>query len=309
MNLTWIGRSASAQLPLASIRLHTSLQAAGILEWESPCRDFFPQEGDTVRLEGEQGIFCGYIFRIEDDGNLYRILCYDQLKYLLYKDTRQFLNMTADAILWDFIREKALQPGNIAATGSTIPSLLFENQTLFSMISDALDETFRISGNRFLFFDEFGKLTLRQIGTDPCDILLCGQNQLTGWLRTSDIDGETFTHFKLLQEDGRSGFRRIVEADNPEQRQKWGTLQYFERVDHTWNEAQLNARLQSLRQNYRDARSSFTVQGIADFRCLAGREVFCQIQEESPVRCLIEESSIEGKGGVYSMSLKLREVS
>lgn len=306
MRLTLIQKGGAAELPLAALRLTTSLNGAGILEWETPYRGLMPEEGDAVRLEEDAGIFYGYVFRVEDDGRRLRVLCYDQIKYLLYKDTRQFTNRTADSILTEFVRERELKAGTIAATGVTLPSLLYENQTLLSMVQDALEETFRVSGQRFWLTDQCGSLTLEKAENLQSGVLLSGENQLTGWTRSSDIDGATYTRFLLLQEDRRSGFRRVTTAENAEQRKYWGILQYFERVDHSWNEAQVQARLAALKESYSDKRRSFTAEGLGDFRCLAGRGALCQIGDGAAESCLIEESEIEGEGGVYRMRLKLR---
>ena len=307
MRLTLIRQNGTAELPVSALRLQTSLNGAGILEWETPERIVRPEEGDAVRLEEERGIFYGYVFRVEDNGRRLRVLCYDQIKYLLYKDTRQFVNRTADSILTELIRERQLKAGNVAATGVTLPSRLYENQTLLSMVQDALEETFRVSGQRFWLIDQFGSLTLDKTENLQSGVLLCGENQLTGWSRSSDIDGATYTRFQLLQEDRRSGFRRVTEAENAEQRKKWGVLQYFERVDHSWSEVQVRARLQALQQSYGGRRQSFLVEGLGDFRCLAGRGTLCQVAEGTE-SCLIEESQIEGERGVYRMRLKLRMV-
>ncbi|MGI5894272.1 MAG: XkdQ/YqbQ family protein [Candidatus Merdivicinus sp.] len=311
MKLILIHQQQSIQIPLSEFRLTTEIASAGILEWSTPCREILPENGDRVQLsdpEQDDNIFSGYIFRVEDNGRELRVLCYDQLKYLLYRDTRQFFQKTADQILWEIIREKQLTAGSIDSTGVTIPSWLCENQTLISMITGALEETFKLSGKRFLLLDRAGSLILKQPQALQTNLLLSGQNQLTEWSRASDIDGATYTQFKILQEDGRSGFRRISEAENAEQKQKWGALQYFERVDHSWNPAQVQARLQALQQSYRNARTSFSVSGIADFRCRAGYGIYCQLSGQNAIPCLIESSEITGKNGVFTMRLSLSEV-
>lgn len=288
------------------MRLHTSLTSAGILEWETPCREIAPQNGDTVKF-GD--VFQGYVFQTEDNGRRRRVLCYDQVKYLLYRDTKEFTGKTAAEIFREIIRERELSAGNIADTGVVIPSYLCENQTLLSMIQGALEETKKVSGREFVLFDQCGKFCLSDVGSMDIQTILDGSAQMTGYSQSADIDGETFTRFKILQEDQRSGFRRVTEVENGGAREKWGVLQYFEKVDHSWNTAQVQARIQALQQTYGRERKTLEVDAIGDFSCLAGRTVFCRIPGENMAKkYLIEESVISGAGDIFQMTLHLREV-
>ena len=305
MELTLIQKTGGYVLPVSKMRLHTSLSSAGILEWETPCREIAPQNGDTVKFAD---VFQGYVFRTEDNGRRRRVLCYDQVKYLLYRDTKEFTGKTAADILREIIRERELSAGEIAETGVVIPSYLCENQTLFSMVQGALEETKKTSGREFVFFDQCGKLCLVDVGGMDAPTVLDGSAQMTGFSQAADIDGETYTRFKLLQEDQRSGFRRVTQAENGDAQAKWGVLQYFERVDHNWNTAQVQARIQALQQTYGSERKTLEVDAVGDFSCLAGRAVFCRMPEDAARKYLIEESVINGTGDIFQMTLHLREV-
>ena len=58
MELRLTQKTGGYVVPVSKIRLHTSLKSAGILEWETPCRDIAPQNGDTVKF-GE--VFQGHL--------------------------------------------------------------------------------------------------------------------------------------------------------------------------------------------------------------------------------------------------------
>lgn len=306
MEVTLVQQNGAVTVPVSFLRLQTGLSAAGILEWESPCREVSPQNGDMVRL-GDA--FQGYVFRSEDTRRSKRAVCYDQVKYLLYRDTREFTGKTAAEILWEIIRERELAAGEIAETGVALPSYLCENRTLLAMVQGALEETRKASGREYVLFDRCGALCLQNVENTAAGVLLCGENQIASYRQSADIDGDTYTRFKLLQEDRRSGFRRVTEAENAENRKKWGVLQYFERVDHSWNAAQVNARLESLRKSCGGERRTLEMEGLGDMACLAGRTVLCRLPEETAERrYLIEESVISGQGDALRMRLKLREV-
>ena len=292
------------ELPLSSLRLTTSLKTAGTLEWETPVREFLPENGSRVELLSEEtAVFAGFVFSVEQTGELVRAVCYDQLKYLLCRDTRQFTNRRADQILREIAAERELTLGEVQQASAVIPVWLSENQTLLSMILGAADEEFKSSGRRFCLYDKAGALTFKEPSDADTGLMLSGENLLTGFSRTKSIE-ETCTRFKLLQEDGRSGFRRVLEAENAEERRKWGVLQYFERVDHSWNEAQLRERLAALQQSMGGEQQRFSVEGTADFRFLAGRGAACAA-DGGKQSCLIEESQISGEDGVYTMTLRL----
>ena len=94
-----------------------------------------------------------------------------------------------------------------------------------------------------------------------------------------------------------------------EERKKWGRLQYFEKVDHSWNTAQVEARLRQLQELYRHSRETLEVTGIGDLSCLAGRAVLCQLPEGKEAgRYLVTESVLRWAGAQGQMRLKLKKL-
>lgn len=300
-----------AAVPVEELRWTTKLGSAGVLDFTSPCRSFRAGEGDRVLLSsGQQAVFDGFVFLSEDDGKRQRAVCYDRVKYLLYKDTKVFRNKSAADIVREILREQQLAFGTIQDTGYALPSLAKEGQPLLSMIQTALDETLAATGRTFVFYDDTGLLTLRDAAANPAGVLLCGENQLISYRKTSDIDGDTFNRFKIWQEDGRSGFRRVTVADDLPSQQKWGVLQYFERVDSQLNPAQISGRIQSLMNAKCRARASFDMECLADVACRAGKTALVRLSDADPTEnYLVEEAEHHFQGGAGRMKLKLRRLS
>ena len=151
-------------------------------------------------------------------------------------------------------------------------------------------------------------MVLREAAENPAGVLLCGENQVLSYQEKSDIDGGTFNRFKIWQEDGRSGFRRVTVENDGDSQEKWGVLQYFERVDSRLNAAQVKERIAALRKSAGQARRTLEVQGLADWVCRAGTTALVRLGTEAAEVCLIEEAEQRFSGGQERMSLRLRRL-
>lgn len=299
----------SGKVPVSGVRWQTRIGGAGILEFSAPWVGILAAEGDRVRLLREgQAVFDGFVFQTERDGRGQRVLCYDRVKYLLYKDTKVFRNRTAGEIAGEILGERQLKTGGLAETGYVLPLLAMEGQTLLQMIRKALEETKAATGKEFVLYDNAGEMVLREAAENPAGVLLCGENQVLSYQEKSDIDGGTFNRFKIWQEDGRSGFRRVTVENDGDSQEKWGVLQYFERVDSRLNAAQVRERIAALRKSAGQARRTLEVQGLADWVCRAGTTALVRLGTEAAEVCLIEEAEQRFSGGQERMSLRLRRL-
>ncbi len=299
----------SGKVPVSGVRWQTRIGGAGILEFSAPWVGILAAEGDRVRLLREgQAVFDGFVFQTERDGRGQRVLCYDRVKYLLYKDTKVFRNRTAGEIAGEILGERQLKTGGLAETGYVLPLLAMEGQTLLQMIRKALEETRAATGKEFVLYDNAGEMVLREAAENPAGVLLCGENQVLSYQEKSDIDGGTFNRFKIWQEDGRSGFRRVTVENDGDSQEKWGVLQYFERVDSRLNAAQVKERIAALRKSAGQARRTLEVQGLADWVCRAGTTALVRLGTEAAEVCLIEEAEQRFSGGQERMSLRLRRL-
>lgn len=299
----------SGKVPVSGVRWQTRIGGAGILEFSAPWVGILAAEGDRVRLLRKgQAVFDGFVFQTERDGRGQRVLCYDRVKYLLYKDTKVFRNRTAGEIAGEILGERQLKTGGMAETGYVLPLLAMEGQTLLQMIRKALEETRAATGKEFVLYDNAGEMVLREAAENPAGVLLCGENQVLSYQEKSDIDGGTFNRFKIWQEDGRSGFRRVTVENDGDSQEKWGVLQYFERVDSRLNAAQVRERIAALRKSAGQARRTLEVQGLADWVCRAGTTALVRLGTEAAEVCLIEEAEQRFSGGQERMSLRLRRL-
>lgn len=142
------------------------------------------EEGDRVHLSVDGiDMFYGYVFakKSVSDG-LISVTAYDQLRYLKNKDTFIGTGLKASELLKRLAEDFHLQTGTIEDTGHVIDIIDEQNQTLFDMIQNALDETLTNTGKLFVLYDDVGRLCLRNINQLKLDLVVDSKRQ---WHRSS----------------------------------------------------------------------------------------------------------------------------
>ncbi|MGE4214841.1 MAG: hydrolase [Anaerotignaceae bacterium] len=190
------------------------------------------QEGNVVelRVDGED-IFLGYVFeKKRSKGETISVTAYDQLRYLKNKDVRQFENKKASEIIKLIAANFSLDCGDIADTGWVIESLIEDDKTLFDTIQEALYQTLTNTKAMFVLYDDFGKLTLKNVENMRLNILMTDKTAEDFQYWTS-IDSETYNQVKLVYENKRRGIRQVSVAKDPSNINNWGLLQCVEKTD------------------------------------------------------------------------------
>ena len=186
-------------------------------------------EGNPVQLLVDgKGVFFGFVFTKKRSKECTIVVtAYDQLRYLKNKDTCQFNNLTAGEAVKQIANDFQLQTGELEDTGFKIPSRIEENSTLFDMIQTFLDLTIDSTREMYVLYDDFGKLTLRNIGNRKVDILI---DQDTGedFDYTSSIDANTYNKVKLSYANEEAGTKDIYVVQDGNNMNSWGVLQFFE---------------------------------------------------------------------------------
>lgn len=189
-------------------------------------------EGDAVRFRVDgKDVFWGYVFtkkRNKDDH--IEILAYDQLRYFKNKDSYSYVNKTATQVLQMIAADFHLQTGSLENTKYVIPSRVEDNQTLFDIIQNALDETLQVTGNMYVLYDDFGKLCLRNSESMKVPYLICNTTAEDFEYQTS-IDDETYNQIKLVYTDTEGGQSVSYIAKDSQKISDWGLLQYYETVN------------------------------------------------------------------------------
>ena len=274
-------------------------------------KGFKYRNGDIVRFRfGDQNVFYGYIFSIDSgkDENV-SILCYDQIRYLLAKDTYVLSNVSAGDIIRRIADDFSLRVGRIDDTGYRIPTMVEDGQQLLDIIDKAIVHTLWNTNRNYVFFDDFGELSLRSVEDMLVDFYIGDGSLMYDFRSKVSIDSDTYNRIKLYQDNQETGRREVYLAQDSENIAKWGMLQLYQSVDENLNAAQINEMLQQLVTIKNRESKSLKLECIGDIRIRAGCYVPIVIEEygiNQPF--LINECVHLFDGADHTMSIELKVI-
>ncbi|MBB6218653.1 hypothetical protein HNQ80_004827 [Anaerosolibacter carboniphilus] len=270
------------------------------------------QEGNPVifKVNGVN-IFYGFIFvKGRDKDQLINVTAYDQIRYLKNKDTYVYGNKKANELVKMIAADFNLQTGTLADTGYIIPRRIEENQTLMDMIYTALDLTVINTSKLFVLYDDFGKLTLKDVEVMKVPIIV-GDETAEDFFYQTDIDTDTYNKIKLVREDKENGKREVYITQDSSTINQWGVLQYYEVVNEDLNPAQIKAQSDYLlKMKNRKNRSLEIKNCIGDIRVRGGSSVMVALKDVGDVSInqylLVEKCSHIFSNSEHWMTLELR---
>ncbi|AJS59849.1 XkdQ/YqbQ family protein [Paenibacillus sp. IHBB 10380] len=274
-------------------------------------KKFKYQNGDIVRFkDGSNNVFLGYIFKLETGLNgEAKILAYDQMRYLNVSHTYKFEKMAATQIIQKIAKDFELKVGSLDDTAYKIPALLFDNKTLFDMICESLDKTLIANTTNFVFFDDFGKLTLRNTSDMKYGFMIGEGSLMTDYTYSKSIDDDTYNQIVLYKDNKKSGKRETFKIKDSNTIKKWGLLQLYQNVDEKLNTAQINDMLTRLIAVKNRENRTMKIEAIGDFRLRAGMYVNIYIERFGINKFfLVDECTHKKSGANHTMSLELRLV-
>ncbi len=185
--------------------------------------------GDSVTLKvGSTNFFFGFIFTLkpQKDGSL-DVTVYDQLRYFKNKDTYMYKKKTTTQLIRMIAKDFGLQAGTLANTKMAF-SRIDDNMTLFDIVGNSLDETLMSTGKIYTLYDEFGKLRLRE----PWKVnVLIDSETGQDYNYSRSIDDGVYNQIKLAYENEETGSLDLYVSKSSKSINKWGLLQYFEKID------------------------------------------------------------------------------
>lgn len=231
------------------------------------------QEGNPVSLRyNGENIFFGFVFsKARKDSDIIDVTCYDQLRYLKAQDTMSYTNKTYADLVRMIANDYGLTVGTLEDTKYIIPSRI-EECTLLDMLYNASDLTVVNTGNLFVFYDDYGKLTLQNIKSMKLPIVI-DASTATGYSYKSTIDDKTYNRVKLAVDNDTTGQRETY-VYNGDTQAKWGVLQYYKKLDSTPTAAELKIMGETLLKYYNLKHRNLTVKGaFGDPRVRGGSSV------------------------------------
>jgi hypothetical protein len=230
------------------------------------------QEGNPVRMKvNGKNAFYGFIFsKNRGKDKIIKVTAYDQLRYLKNKDTYVYSNKTATEVIKMIADDCNLNIGILEDTALKIQSRVEDNKTLFDIIQTALDLTLQTNKKMYVLYDDFGKLTLKNIESMKLNLLI---DEETGedFDYTSSIGGETYNKIKLAYNNEDTGKREIYIAQDSKNINNWGILQYFDTIEKGVNGI---IKVNALLSLYNKKTRTLTIKNaFSDIRVRAGSAV------------------------------------
>lgn len=236
------------------------------------------EEGDAVgfRVDGAD-VFYGFVFsKSRSKEQHIKVVAYDQLRYFKNKDTYVYENKSASELLQMLIADFNLNAGAIDDTGFKIAYRVEDNQTLFDMVYNALDLTLDNKNKLYVLYDNYGKICLKDINNMKLNLLICDETA-QDFDYQSSIDGQTYNKIKLVRDNEETGKRDVYIAQSGENINKWGTLQYFDKIDDK-SKVDPKAKADALLKLYNVKSRSLSIKGaFGDVRVRGGSSVLCKL--------------------------------
>ena len=265
------------------------------------------EEGCPVKLtvKGEP-VFYGFIFTFtHTKSSKVQITAYDQIRYLLNKDTYSFKRSTARGIVQQIAEDYGIRVGELEETEYIIEARVMDNKTLLDMIQDSLEMTLTNTKVLFCLYDNAGELTLSDVARMKVGLMIDAESA-EDFNYSSTIDNGAYNVIKLVYEKDEKTRKVYVEKDD-ENLAKWGTLQYFEKIT---DDSNANNKASTLLSLYNTKNKSLTIQGATgDLRVRAGSMLMVRLDLHDMSLenwMLVETCTHKFENNRHTMTLKLR---
>lgn len=283
--------------------------------------DFKVEMGNIIRVKSDgKGIYYGYVFDVsKGDDRQVRLRTYDQIRYLMSSDTFIFVQKTATEVIQTIMSkmEMGIDSKNLTDTGYKIPRQSEDAQRMLDIIGRALADTTRATNELYVLYDDFGKLTLKNIKELEFNTVIGDKEfhkafgdaaEVTGYKRSDSIDNDTYNYLILAQENKKTGERDLYVHKDESKIAKWGRLQHYRTIDERFNEAQVNQILMAMYDIKSRVQSKLEIDVLGDIRVRAGTSLRVEIKGVASGLYLVEECTHRFGGTEHTMTLELRVV-
>ncbi len=190
-------------------------------------------EGDPISFRvGKKPVFYGYVFRKSrnKEGRI-QVTAYDQIRYLKNHDTLQHgEGITASNLLKRICGDYGFVMGELEETGYPLKSTIYEDKALLDILQEAIDLTLVHTGKWFVLYDDFGKITLKDINHMNLNLLVNSDSAIDFDYVTS-IEENTYNKIIVAFDNEQTGARELYTAQDGATIGEWGTLQKYIKVE------------------------------------------------------------------------------
>lgn len=266
-------------------------------------------EGDktTLTLDGHN-MFSGYVFKKSKSLDKIKTICYDQLRYLKAKQTYKFVGMTAAGVIRQIAKDFDLDVGYIEPVQTVLPGKIYENKTLLDIITDCVSQTSIATGKVYVFYDDFGELTLKAAENMKSNYVIGNESYATGYTYDTSID-DAYNYIKLVYLNKESGNGDAYVAEDSGAIKDWGFLQYYEKVDNM-NEAQIKERAKQYLDYYCQRHRTLKISALGIPEIRAGSMITIDIPGLGDINLkkmlLVDKCTHKISSGSHTMDLEMK---
>ena len=272
------------------------------------------QEGDAVVLKyrnvGEDwvAIFSGYIFtKKHSKSGWIDVTAYDLLRYLKNKATYVYTNKKASELVKMIAEDYKLTVGTIDDSSYVIGERVEDDQSLFDIIQNAIDQTLMSTKKMYVLFSDNGKLHFRDSNNMKLNVVI-NKNVAKDFDYESSIDEETYNEIELYYDNDETNKREYFHAADATNIGNWGRLRLTESIKNPTNATDRVKQMLTLYN--RKTRKLKVKEAFGDYRCRAGASVIVQLDlEDTKVAnyMMIEKATHTFKKDEYRMDLTLSD--
>ena len=267
--------------------------------------------GGRIRImDGEKGLFSGYIFDMKaDEHDIIKLTCYDQLRYLKNNDVYISKGDTLATLFTNLCKRFNLTYLVSDTPSTELPITIHDNKSLYDIISWGIGVTIRAEQKRYIVWDDFGVLELFEAERYMTDWAFGDDNLVFGFDFEKSIDKDTYNQVKYSQENKELQVRQNRIIFNSNTKKRWGTLQYFKTIDEAATPEQIVTEMYARLKlgNHESRKISFKALGNWDIRAGKGIWVILTnaLEKTYIQRGIVIQCNHEYENDMHTMDLQV----
>lgn len=256
--------------------------------------------------------FKGYIFGIDEtEGDLIKVLAYDQMRYLKNQHTMLIKNKTASKLIKEIASIFRLKVGAIEDTKVDIATkqVIVENKSLMDIIYEALENTMLANKQagrlqQYILYDDYGELKLAKLNDLKTDLLIDGESILK-YSYSQNIDGETYNKILIYYKDDKDHKINNFITENSTLEDKWGVLQKTVSTQRI-TESQASKYGADLLKYYSVPKKSFRISTVVtDINIRGGTKIAVTLDDKAQNYFIVDTVTHKFTNNEYTMDMVL----
>ena len=229
---------------------------------------------------GENGIFQGNVFRMGTDAtDVYKIIAYDQMRYLKYEDVVFVDNITVSDLFVKFCTIFQIPNYKVVTPSSYICPKKVYKGSLMDILKEQIQNANYAEGKQYFIRDNFGTLEFNEYSNCKTELVIGDKSLLTSYQYEIGIDSNTYNQLVFYKEDGKTSklLKKVIKDSGTQKR--WGILQKVFEMQENQNEEQLAEMADNYLKYYNVERRTFKLSALGIDGINAGTGIIGKIEK------------------------------